>query len=194
MNFFISNLCSAVNAIELINLAGYIKVTLKAKFINKSSRLCSMEIEIRQAKLSDLDILKKFQGKLVDFERPLDPTIKNGDVGYYNLENKLKSSNVLFLIAEAGGKPAGCGFGEIMKSVKWSKHKYKGFIGMMFVEKEFRGKGIGGMIIERIVEWFRKEKINDVRLQVYEKNASAVKAYMKSGFKSHILEMRLELD
>jgi len=153
-----------------------------------------MEIKIRQAGMPDLDILKDFQSKLVEFERPFDPTIKEGHAEYYNLENKLKSSNVLFLIAESGGKPAGCGFGEIMKSVKWSRHKYKGFVSMMFVEEEFRGKGIGGMIVERIVEWFRKKKIKDVRLQAYEENEAAVKAYMKSGFKSHIIEMRLELD
>ena len=152
-----------------------------------------MGIKIRKASHSDIETLKAFQRKLVEFERPFDPTIKKGDVEYYNIKNKLNSDKVRFLIAEADGKPVGCGLGEIMKNVKWSVHKYKGYIGLMFVEEDFRGKGISKMIIEDIIKWFKENKIKDARLLVYAENKGAVRAYEKAGFKHLMDEMKLDL-
>ena len=153
-----------------------------------------MDIKIRKAGHSDLETLKKFQAELVKFERPFDHTIKKGNVEYYNIPNKINSDKVRFLIAEYNKKPVGCGIGQIMKNVKWSKYKYKGYLGLMFVDEEFRGKGISKMIMKDIIKWFSKNKIKDIMLQVYAENTAAVKAYEKAGFKTQILEMKLNID
>lgn len=153
-----------------------------------------MGIKIRQAKLRDISILDSFQGKIIDHERPLDPAIKRrGKIRYYSLnyiKRLIKSKSSIFLIAEINGKPIGCGFGEIKKvNEDWYKYKCKGCIGMMFVEKEYREKGIGGMVLEKLLAWFSKKKIEDVRIRVYHNNFKAVEFYKKHRFKDYILEM-----
>jgi len=153
-----------------------------------------MSIKIRQAELRDISVLDSFQGKIIDNERPLDPAIKRkGNIRYYSLgyiKRLIKSKNSIFLIVETNKKPIGCGFGEIQKvNEDWYKYKYKGYIGMMFVEKKYRKKGIGGMVLDKLLAWFNKKKIRDVRIRVYHNNFRAVEFYKKHKFKDYILEM-----
>jgi len=48
-------------------------------------------------------------------------------------------------------------------------------------------------IIECLKEWAVRQGLNEVRLTVYHDNIPAIKAYEKSGFKSHLNEMRIRL-
>jgi ribosomal protein S18 acetylase RimI-like enzyme len=153
-----------------------------------------MDFKLRNANSSDIKTLDYFQNNIGIHERPLDSNIKRkGKIRYYALKDIKKiisSKNSKILIAEINGKPVGCGFGEIKKNhANWSKFKYKGYIGMMFVEKEYRSKGIGTKILNTLLDWFEKRKVSDIRLQVYSNNDIAVHTYRKSGFKDYLIEM-----
>jgi len=149
-----------------------------------------MGIKIREANDKDLLVLKKFQNKLVEFEMPFDETIKKGTKGYYQVKRWMHSSKSKFMVAEVRGKLAGCGFGRIKEDDSWSINTHIGHIGLLFVEKEHRGKGIGKLIVNELIKWFKKKKIKDVRLQVYAKNVNAIKAYKKLGFENRIIELK----
>lgn len=150
-----------------------------------------MDPNIRQATLADLDTLEHFQHQLVQFERPFDPTIpKNGTVGYYNLKKLLGDTTVQVLVAEVDSTVVGCGFGQIRKDNEWSVQEQIGYIGLMFIHKKYRGNQIGKLIVEALIQWFKEKNISDIRLKVYEKNISAVKAYRNYGFQDFIIEMR----
>jgi len=153
-----------------------------------------MKIKIRQAKLKNIKIIDSFQNKIGIHERPLDLTIKRkGRIRYYTLENikrLIKSKNALILIAEINGRAIGCCFGEIQKTkANWSRYGKKGYIGMIFVEDKFRRRKIGSLLIKELIKWFDKNKVKDIRLQVYENNIHTVEFYKKQGFKKYILEM-----
>jgi ribosomal protein S18 acetylase RimI-like enzyme len=153
-----------------------------------------MKIKIRKAELSDVKIIDTFQNGIGEHERILDYNIKSeGRIRYYTLEDierLIKSEDSVIFIAELNSKPVGCGFGNVQKNyADWSRYKYKGNIGMMFVEKEFRSQGVGGIILEKLLNWFKEKEIKDIRLQVYKNNDIAVNAYRKAGFKDYILEM-----
>jgi GNAT superfamily N-acetyltransferase len=64
----------------------------------------------------------------------------------------------------------------------------------MYTKPEFRGKGIIQKIIESLKKWALEQGLNEVRLTVYHDNIPAIKAYEKSGFKSHLNEMRIRLN
>jgi ribosomal protein S18 acetylase RimI-like enzyme len=149
-----------------------------------------MDINIRQAKLSDLDKINALQAKLIQFERRLDPTIKKGIKEYYDVSKLLKSKKVLFLVAEVKNKVVGCGFGQIKYAVEWVIDDKEGYIGLMFVSEKYRSKGIGGMIIDDLILWFNENKINSVSLKVYDNNINAIKSYQKKGFERFLVEMR----
>ena len=150
-----------------------------------------MEVTLRQARESDIPLLKLFQKKLVDSERPFDPTIpREGEIEYYSLKELLESKEVNFLVVEAEKKIVGCGFGEIRKNVEWARSKRIGYIGLMFVEEEFRGNKIGKMLVDRLCEWFKEKKVGDIRLKVLKKNIKAISLYQRAGFEEFIVEMR----
>ena len=152
-----------------------------------------MDIKIRQATLSDLDKINILQCKLINFESVVDPTIKKGVKEYYDVRALIKSKNARFLVAEVDSVIVGCGFGEIIKDVEWSVYDKIGYIGLMFVEKYFCSKDVGGMIIDNLIDWFKNQKINCVSLKVYEDNSDTIKSYQKKGFKNFVNEMRVNI-
>ncbi len=153
-----------------------------------------MKMNIRKAGLSDVKTIDRFQHQIGLHERNIDPSFRRKDkilTSQKEIRRKIRSRNCLFLIAEADGKAVGCGSGEISKNKgTWSRYKYKGFIGTMYVKDEYRRRGIAGKIIEELLKWFRRKGIKDIRLQVYQNNEPAVRAYRKHGFKDCIVEMR----
>ncbi|MBC7899707.1 MAG: GNAT family N-acetyltransferase, partial [Saprospiraceae bacterium] len=59
------------------------------------------QVTIRQATLADLATLLSFEQALIDFERPLDATIKAGNISYYDLENMISAASVKIVVAES---------------------------------------------------------------------------------------------
>lgn len=60
----------------------------------------------------------------------------------------------------------------------------------MFVSPECRGQGLNKLVIDALIEWCREKGLSEVRLDVYNGNDQAIKAYEKSGFNAHLIEMR----
>lgn len=153
-------------------------------------------MKIRKAGLKDFKLIDNFQKKLVSYERKLDPLIARGNnIRYYqekDIKKTLRSNNALYLIAEIDNKPIGVVMGKIIKTFgNWCIYKKEGYIGQMFIEKEYRGKNTGKKIINDLVKWFKSKGIKSIKLNVYANNKKAIKSYKKYGFKDYILGMRL---
>jgi ribosomal protein S18 acetylase RimI-like enzyme len=63
----------------------------------------------------------------------------------------------------------------------------------MYVKPEHRGKGVNKKVIAALQHWAIVRGITEFRLDVYNDNLPAVKAYEKIGFSKHLIEMRMEL-
>lgn len=151
------------------------------------------EINIRSASLDDLPILYEFEQGIVEAERPFDPTIKSGQVNYYDIMAMILSKDTEVVAAIDGNELVGSGYLDIKKSKPFLKHEYFGYIGFMYVKHEYRGKGVGQKIIENLKSWAKSRNLNEIRLDVYDDNHRAVGAYEKAGFKKHLVEMRMEI-
>ncbi|MGK0455528.1 MAG: ribosomal protein S18 acetylase RimI-like enzyme, partial [Paraglaciecola sp.] len=46
---------------------------------------------------------------------------------------------------------------------------------------------------DALFAWSKIRNINEIRLDVYETNPSAIRAYEKTGFQKHMMHMRLNL-
>ncbi|XMB85379.1 GNAT family N-acetyltransferase [Mycoplasmatota bacterium WC44] len=55
-------------------------------------------------------------------------------------------------------------------------------IGTIVVDKNYRGKGIGKILLEKLYEWAKIHKVDEVELTVFSFNESAIKFYNKNGF------------
>ena len=147
-------------------------------------------INVRQAQLSELPILREFEQGIVASERPFDPSLAPDPISYYDLETLIKSPDSEVLVAEINDQLIASGYVKIKEAKPYLDHKKYGYVGFMFTRPEYRGQGIAGMILSNLVDWTRDQGINEVRLEVYDANTSAISAYERSGFTKNLIEMR----
>jgi GNAT superfamily N-acetyltransferase len=152
------------------------------------------EITTRTALLSDLETLLGFEQGVIAAERPFDPTIKEGDINYYDLRHLITAENVELVVAELNGEVIGSGYARIEESKVYLKHARHAYLGFMYVKPDQRGKGVNNKVIEALKHWARDRGVTEFRLQVYYDNLPAVKAYEKVGFNKLMLEMRMGID
>jgi RimJ/RimL family protein N-acetyltransferase len=59
-----------------------------------------MSITIRPATIADLPTLLRFEQGVISAERPMDPTIQDGPIHYYDLDKMLASPHIHLVVAE----------------------------------------------------------------------------------------------
>ncbi|MBT8206386.1 MAG: GNAT family N-acetyltransferase [Eudoraea sp.] len=146
---------------------------------------------VREASLEDLPELLEFEQKLIEAERPFDPTIRQPPVKYYDLKALLLDEHVGVFVAEYNGMLVSSGYGMARKARSYLDHEEYAYLGFMYTLPEYRGKGINQRILRALQDWAKSMGLIELRLTVYEDNLPAVKAYEKAGFQKHIIEMRL---
>jgi GNAT superfamily N-acetyltransferase len=149
-------------------------------------------IRIRKARIDELPTLLSFEQELIKTERPLDATLEPDEFHYYDLKGMIESDDAEVLVAELDNRLVGSGNARILTAKPYNTFKKYAFLGFMYVVPEMRGKSINQQIIAELVNWAKTKGLDEVRLQVYDENIRAVKAYEKVGFKKLRVEMRLE--
>jgi GNAT superfamily N-acetyltransferase len=152
------------------------------------------KINIRIATLADLNILLEFEQGIITAERPYDPTLEEGKINYYDIEKMIEASHISVLVAEIDSEIIGSGYARIETAKPYLKHDNYAYLGFMYTDPKHRGKGVNAKIIEELKEWCRSRKITELRLDVYNDNPSAIRAYEKVGFKKHLLNMRVQIN
>lgn len=147
----------------------------------------------RKATLEDLPTLLKFEQGVIEAERPMDPTIKDGKIIYYDISEIITNENSDVFVVEINNEIVASGYAKIKSDRHYLKHKKQGYLGFMFVPKDHRGKGANKLIIDALLKWCKERDVFEIRLDVYDVNLPAIKAYEKVGFKKHLINMRLNL-
>ncbi|MBD1394505.1 GNAT family N-acetyltransferase [Mucilaginibacter glaciei] len=150
-------------------------------------------IKIRPAEIKDLDTLRQFEQGVVTAERSFDPTIRPDNVTYYDIEDLIVDPHIQLLVAELDGEVIGSGYARIENSKPELRHRQHAYLGFMYVLQQYRGKGVNGLILSALKNWAAANGISELRLEVYNANESAITAYEKFGFGSHMLVMRMGL-
>ena len=148
----------------------------------------------RKAALSDLPVLLEFEQALIEAERPMDSQIMDGDISYYSISDLIKESESEVYIVEVENEIVASGYAKIKESFPYLKHKKQGYLGFMFVPEKHRGNGYNQLVLDALLAWCKKRAIFEIRLDVYDVNEPALKAYSKAGFKKHLVNMRLDIE
>jgi RimJ/RimL family protein N-acetyltransferase len=148
---------------------------------------------VRKATLEDLPVLMEFMDGLVNAERPMDPTIKEGKVIYYDLSEIMANEESDLYVVELNNELAASGYAKIKDDKPYLKHKKQGYLGFMFVPEKHRGNGYNKLIMDALLKWCEDRNIFEIRLDVYDDNPSAIRAYEKAGLKKHLITMRMNL-
>lgn len=147
-------------------------------------------MQIRNARLEDLSTLLEYEQGVITSERPFDPTLKNELIHYYDIEKMILADHIAVMVAETDSKIIASGYARIEKAEEYLKHDKYAYLGFMFVHPDYRGKGVNAMIVEALKEWVRSRGLTEMRLEVYNNNEPAIRAYEKIGFVKHMIEMR----
>ncbi len=149
---------------------------------------------IRKAKIEELETLLDFEQGIVVAERPFNPTLKDGEIHYYDLAKLIESDLSEVLVAELDGELIASGYVLEKEANDYEKHEKYAHLGFMFVKPKHRGKGVNQLILDALLEWAKERNLTEIRLEVYCENVAAIRAYQKAGFVSNLLEMRLEIE
>lgn len=151
------------------------------------------DISIRRATNVDLPKLAEFLQFLVAAERPFDPTLKEGEILYYNIEDFISDDKTELLVIDYKHQIIGCGYAQIRLAKPYQNHELFGYLGFMYVSPEFRGNGLNNLLLDDLKKWILSQGINEVRLDVYHENEAAIRAYEKAGFKQILTTMRCDI-
>jgi RimJ/RimL family protein N-acetyltransferase len=161
-----------------------------------------MSITIRPATTADLPTLLRFEQGVISAERPMDPTIQDGPIHYYDLYAMLASPHIHLVVAETNETAAdgtnhptliGSGYARIDPSRHYLKHTHHAYCGFMYVDPAYRGKGVNQLIIDALKAWAKSKNLTELRLDVYTTNDAAIRAYEKAGFAPYLINMRMEI-
>ena len=153
-----------------------------------------MNYKTRKATLNDLPTLLRFEQGVIKAERPFDPTIKEGAIAYYDISELISSNESEVYIVEINHEIVASGYAKIKTDRHYLKHTHIGYLGFMFVDENHRGVGVNKLIIDTLLIWCQERNIFEIRLDVYDDNLPAIKAYEKVGFKKHMINMRLNIE
>jgi ribosomal protein S18 acetylase RimI-like enzyme len=148
-------------------------------------------IQFRTATLEDLPILYQFEQGIIIAERPFDPTLKRDPINYYDLKELVLSNDTKVLVAVINNEVIASGYAKILHGKSYHKHDDYAYLGFMFVKPEYRGKAIIQGIVNNLKLWAKANNLTEIRLEVYDDNNAAIRAYEKANFKKHMIEMRL---
>jgi GNAT superfamily N-acetyltransferase len=151
------------------------------------------QITLRKATLNDLTTLLEFEQGIITAERLFDPTLKEGIIHYYDIEKMITATDVEIVVAHINEEIIGSGYARIEEAKPYLNHNSHAYLGFMYTHPSHRGKGVNAQIIESLTTWVRSQDVFEMRLDVYNDNPSAIKAYEKVGFKKHLINMRIGL-
>lgn len=156
--------------------------------INNTERIL-----IRRATINDMYVLLDFEQGVIKAERPFDKTLKGDPLHYYDIEEMINVPHIELVVAEYNGVVIGSGYARLENSKHYLQHSKHAYLGFMYVDPGYRGKGVNQKIIEALKTWSLSQNVTEMRLDVYFNNDMAIKAYEKAGFTKHMIEMRMEI-
>ena len=110
------------------------------------------------------------------------------------IEKLINDQKTGFFLAELDGELMGLIQGTIWESpaIPIMSNEQYGMIENLVVMSEYRRKGVGKELFNKLNDWFVSNGIYDIRLNVFEFNQEAISFYKKLGFLNYSRRMKLK--
>ena len=157
------------------------------------------EPKIRRATVEDLPILSRLASRLAlqhqDYDRQRfklpEPLIE--EHGKFFAE-QLADENAILLVLELNSEIAGyafirvepASFAELLDESVWLHD--------IFLDEAVRGKNAGKLLLDAVIETSREIGFGALMLSVSPQNEQAQKLFSQNGFRSTLIEMRLDFE
>lgn len=158
-----------------------------------------MKITFKQYRKSNFEDLEKCMEKLQDFLVDIDPLKRLRRLPAYgknytkNLIKKIFKQEGLIILAYDKEKIVGCIAGVIEKQSKENLLECiptrSGRILELFVLNSYRGLRLGKQLMQRIEDYFKKNKCDIVRVEVFVPNKNTHNFYQKLDYSDRVIDM-----
>lgn len=144
------------------------------------------ELEIKEANKSDIKILKDMMISLQELEENANSYVwRITDDGENSLKKeiggRIEEEDSRILVAQKDGEILGFVSGEVKQQKEYKPKRY-GFISSLFVEKEYRRKGIGTRLVKELVKFFKTKDVEEITMRYVVGNEGGEKFWKKLGF------------
>lgn len=156
-----------------------------------------MNISIRRAKTSDIEIIQEFGSKLLNYEREnYDSNLKSdwaySDEAKNQYLNAIQNSYVI--IAEADNQPVGFLIGSIIEPKASNARQIKqAYIQNLYVNEDLRKAGIGKELVEYFKRHCQDNDVKQLNVSVLAANKTATDFYNTMGFNPRSINLSQKL-
>ena len=144
-------------------------------------------INIYRATKKDIPFLVKSDQEILDYHRNFDNRYKKGvaveSVYKKFISRDIKKPNTYYYIVEKNEKPIGYFSFNIRKLTPIFILDKIAYLETMYIQKKYRGLGLGKMIFNYMAGILKKKKIKKIELSVNTKNKLGVAVWTSMGFK-----------
>lgn len=163
-----------------------------------------MAVKIRNATPKDVPALTKLWYGLMDYHMGMAKTKDQkelyelrsdaGEKWVAWLLSHLQSKDSLVLVAEDNGKIVGYSLSTIKPNVPIYVVDKLGHMHDLYIEPEYRGKGVGKTFFQHVMTWLKKKRIKYVSIGAQAINLNAREIYRKWGNKEFYIELRKRIN
>lgn len=147
-------------------------------------------VKIREAREEELLKVGRLWGKFMAFNAEFNSSFrvkkKAPEIFSKEMIEKIRDSSCRLTVAEIDGDLAGFCYSYISHKPKHFKLEKFGFVGDLYVEPEYRRRGVGRMLVLDTMKFFSRRKVRQIELLVAVKNTNTIKFWESLGF-SHLL-------
>ncbi len=147
-------------------------------------------VKIRKAREEELLKIGRLWGKFMAFNAEFNSSFrvkkKAPEIFSKEMIEKIQDSNCQLTVAEIDGELVGFCYSYISHKPKYFKLEKFGFVGDLYVEPQYRRRGVGRMLVLDTMEFFSRRKVRQIELLVAVKNTNTIEFWESLGF-SHLL-------
>jgi len=153
---------------------------------------------IRKAHLDDIPAIHNLYSTLFDGMAALEPAymkVAQQDTAF--IESVIKGENdFIIFVAEDDKEVQGFAIAQLQSAPPYSCFVQQRLVYLMdlVVNPDSRGKGYGKKLIQTVKEWGVQNKVDYFELSVLSQNNKAIDLYLREGFETFNISMRMRLD
>ncbi len=155
-------------------------------------------IEIIRATEYHVPAIIELWKEFIDYHRDIEPVYARTEDAAAKFEEHLKnlmaSDDSQVLVALDRGEAVAYSISQISKRPPMVLQTEFGFISDLGVRSDYRRKGLGEQVLNRILEWFESRRVKRIELLVLSQNHTAVSFWKKHGFETFVNRMFVSVE
>jgi ribosomal protein S18 acetylase RimI-like enzyme len=156
-----------------------------------------MKISIRKAHEDELKSIQDLNHKLFLWDYDRDPTLNINwpyeKAGEEYFRKKISGESGVCFVAVAGSGVVGYLAGYMFEKIAAYDTVKRSELDNIFVEEEFRGQGVGKLLVEEFLAWSKFNGATSTVVSAYSLNERAIEFYERVGFKPLVLKLETKL-